>query len=289
MRARRGLLLPLGLAAVLACGELKEGTDTVAGADASTDAAPAEDAGAGDAVSDVPSPPEAGPADAGSGRLVFVTSAQVTGAFAVGKPDPWAAADAICATEAVANSLAGEFVAWLSYMSNGTAFNALGRIADAPYYLPGNLVRRRRAGARRELARGPPRERPARPARSARDGPASAAGRELGGDLGVDGHEARRDRLLGVRRLDERRHERGGDDRQRAAHPAVHGERLDDARQPSVRRAATPLLLPEVGRPHRTSGQPSSAMHVRRHHARAARGTPGIGGTSPSPGRSTRR
>ncbi len=49
------------------------------------------------------------PVDAASEnkRLVFVTAAQVDGAFASGAASPWAAADAICASEGIANSLAG--------------------------------------------------------------------------------------------------------------------------------------------------------------------------------------
>lgn len=73
-------------------------------------------------------------------RLVFVTSARYPATFAMGS-DPWTAADAICATEATGSSLPGTFVAWISYQTEaGAPFNAIGRIADAPYYLPVNAA-----------------------------------------------------------------------------------------------------------------------------------------------------
>ncbi len=85
-------------------------------------------------------PPDSGPPPDGSvlsTRLVFVTDAKVDGSFA-GAGDPWAAADAICATEARANSLPGTYVAWLSWeATTGTKFNAASRITDAAYSLPG--------------------------------------------------------------------------------------------------------------------------------------------------------
>lgn len=85
------------------------------------------------------------PVDASDGAVplhfVFVTSASVTGAFGAGLPagqTPWTAADDICRTEAMAASLPGKYVAWLSFTNaSGTKFNASGRIADWPYSLPG--------------------------------------------------------------------------------------------------------------------------------------------------------
>lgn len=73
-------------------------------------------------------------------RLVFVTSAQYPASFASAS-DPWTAGDTICAAEAAGSSLPGTFVAWISYENaQGTPFHAGGRIADAPYYLPGNAA-----------------------------------------------------------------------------------------------------------------------------------------------------
>jgi hypothetical protein len=132
------LVALVGVSALAACDGLKsaspaEPADEAGGvADAGdaglVDGAPADAAGEGAAP------------DAGAVRLVFVTTASVAGDFA-GAGNPWAAADAVCASEATANSLTGTFVAWLSYVDgNGTAFNAGTRIADAPYYLPGVLA-----------------------------------------------------------------------------------------------------------------------------------------------------
>lgn len=84
---------------------------------------------------------DAGPdGTAGPVHLVFVTTAKVDGAFAAAS-SPWVAADAICRSEAMANSLTGTYVAWVSYTDGvGTAFNAGTRISDVPYYLPGSLA-----------------------------------------------------------------------------------------------------------------------------------------------------
>lgn len=81
---------------------------------------------------------DAGSDDAGRpSGTVFVTTAKVDGAFAVGAASPMAAADAICANEALAAGLTGTYVAWLSYEDgNGTKFNAAARIGEMPYYLP---------------------------------------------------------------------------------------------------------------------------------------------------------
>ncbi len=80
---------------------------------------------------------DAGSEDAGARGTVFVTTAKVDGAFAVGAASPIAAADAICANEALAAGLPGTYVAWLSYEDgNGTKFNAAARIGEMPYYLP---------------------------------------------------------------------------------------------------------------------------------------------------------
>lgn len=108
------------------------GTSTAPPSDASTaadtapptDAAPTSDAGA----------------DAGSIHYVFVTSSSTNGAFAAdaGASTPWSFADERCNRDATAAGLAGRYVAWLSYTdSAGTKFNAIGRIADHAYYVPG--------------------------------------------------------------------------------------------------------------------------------------------------------
>lgn len=146
MRSRRAWLsLALGpLAVLVACGGLKEATDDVPAPEPTNDAATApsgdDGGGASDATADVGSDAGVSPPRPDAGPLVFVTSAQVKGDFAVGKTDPWAAADEICATEAKANSLAGTFVAWLSFEKSGTAFNAATRIADTAYSLPGSVA-----------------------------------------------------------------------------------------------------------------------------------------------------
>ena len=86
-------------------------------------------------VPDAPAPDAAG----SPAHLVFVTDAKVDGAFA-GAGDPWVAADAVCATEARANSLPGTYVAWLSWEpATGTKFNAASRISDFAYALPGGV------------------------------------------------------------------------------------------------------------------------------------------------------
>ena len=78
-----------------------------------------------------------GAEDASARGIVFVTTAKVDGAFAAEAKSPMAAADAICANEAVAAGLSGTYVAWLSYEDgNGTKFNAAARIGEMPYYLP---------------------------------------------------------------------------------------------------------------------------------------------------------
>lgn len=127
------------LALALACGGLKTAAED---AEPASDAGAVVDGGAAGVADAEPPPPDAGTAaaDAGTVHLVFVTSAQVNGAFATGKTDPWAAADEICATEARANNLSGTFVAWLSFNKAGTAFNAVTRITDAAYYLPGTIA-----------------------------------------------------------------------------------------------------------------------------------------------------
>lgn len=110
-------------------------TDTAADAGAIDDAQ--TDDPDGDA--DVPDagPDAAAPGDAGARGTVFVSTAKVDGAFAAGAASPTAAADAICANEALAAGLAGSYVAWLSYEDqNGTKFNAASRIGEMPYYLP---------------------------------------------------------------------------------------------------------------------------------------------------------
>ena len=110
-------------------------TDTAADAGAIDDAQtddPDGDAGVPDA-----GPDAAAPGDAGARGTVFVSTAKVDGAFAAGAASPTAAADAICANEALAAGLAGSYVAWLSYEDqNGTKFNAASRIGEMPYYLP---------------------------------------------------------------------------------------------------------------------------------------------------------
>ena len=90
----------------------------------------------GGPTSDAPSNEDAAPTK----RIVFVTSARYPGTFASGS-NPWTAADAICTSEAAGSSLPGTFVAWISYQNEaGAPFNASGRIADAPYYLPVNAA-----------------------------------------------------------------------------------------------------------------------------------------------------
>jgi hypothetical protein len=125
---------------VAACDGLKAAGDPApdSGIVAPASDGAVEDGGEPDDAADASTPSDAPSAPV---RLVFVTTAQVDGAFASAAASPWAAADAICASEATANSLGGTFVAWLSYVDgNGTAFNAGTRIADGPYYLPGVLA-----------------------------------------------------------------------------------------------------------------------------------------------------
>lgn len=132
--ARVGLA---GLLVVLvACGALKNADPSEPVLDAGDDGGLPGDVR--DAEVDVALPPV--DARAETVRLVFVTSARVNGAFALGKASPWAAADAVCATEAIANNLSGTFVAWLSYEKDGTSFNAGTRITDGAYHLPGTIA-----------------------------------------------------------------------------------------------------------------------------------------------------
>lgn len=95
--------------------------------------------------SGVPPRPPADAAEAGTPfHYVFVTSARLAGNFAAGLPagkTPWTFIDDLCQAEAIAASLPGRYVGWLSYTaSTGTKFNASGRIADWPYYLPGSAT-----------------------------------------------------------------------------------------------------------------------------------------------------
>lgn len=152
LAALLSLSLAVGAASVVASACV--GDDPTAAADASSSATatttattppPAGDGGGDSAAPDASLPDSAPPADTGapdaSGgvHLVFVTDAKVNGAFA-GGGDPWAAADAVCATEATANSLSGTFVAWLSWETPaGTKFSAASRITDAAYQLPGGV------------------------------------------------------------------------------------------------------------------------------------------------------
>lgn len=100
---------------------------------------PADAATVDATISDSAPPTDGATTDAAAPHLVFVTDAKVNGAFAA-TADPWAAADAVCATEARANSLPGLFVAWLSWESvTGTKFSAASRLTDAAYQLPGGV------------------------------------------------------------------------------------------------------------------------------------------------------
>ena len=146
------LSLALALRAASVVATACVGDDPVAAGDAAPSATttttattpPPSDGGGGDSAApdaslpDSTTPADTGAPDAGGGaHLVFVTDAKVNGAFA-GSGDPWAAADAVCATEATANSLSGTFVAWLSWeTAAGTRFSAASRITDAAYHLPG--------------------------------------------------------------------------------------------------------------------------------------------------------
>jgi hypothetical protein len=135
------------LVAAAACGDLKNASDQGAPTDAGPDAGegadgspstPGLDGAAGDAGQDAR--PDGGDGAASPVHLVFVTTGSVDGSFA-GAGSPWAAADAICASEATANNLTGTFVAWLSYEDSfGTKFNAGTRIPDVAFYLPGTLA-----------------------------------------------------------------------------------------------------------------------------------------------------
>lgn len=79
--------------------------------------------------------------DSGTARmLVFVTSTKVKGDFAVDAGTPWAAADAICATDAAGAGLTGSYRALLSYQVGETDYTAAGRIPDTAYYLPGSVT-----------------------------------------------------------------------------------------------------------------------------------------------------
>jgi hypothetical protein len=131
-------LLLVSTVACVACAELKSGGEVPADASVpAVDASPSMP----DAAGDLDSGAIVEDADASAPvHLVFVTTAKVDGSFA-SSSSPWPAADAICATEAVANSLPGTFVAWISYTDmNGTAFNAGTRIPDVAYYLPGSVA-----------------------------------------------------------------------------------------------------------------------------------------------------
>lgn len=108
-----------------------------------TSTTPTSDAALPDTSTPVDSSADTATPDAGGLHYVFVTSGSTTGAFAVGLPapqNPWTFADERCSREAIAASLPGRYVAWLSFTDGvGTKFNASGRIADWPYYLPGGL------------------------------------------------------------------------------------------------------------------------------------------------------
>lgn len=145
MRSLRSLSLSLFLAAA-ACGDLKSASPEAAPSDAGANGVdgspdPRADAAAGaDGGADGATGVDAGDGAAAPGHLVFVTTAQVDGSFGAAST-PWQAADAICASEATANSLPGTFVAWLSYVDGfGTSFNASTRIPNVAYYLPGTLA-----------------------------------------------------------------------------------------------------------------------------------------------------
>jgi hypothetical protein len=67
------------------------------------------------------------------GKLVFATSGEYSGNL--GRV---AGADSKCTAAATAAGLTGSFVAWISYRTyngNTTVYNAIDRIADAPFYL----------------------------------------------------------------------------------------------------------------------------------------------------------
>ena len=119
----------LGLAMTIACASSGSDSGTDASVDSGTDADTGNDSGSGGSGSGgVGGNAGAGGGEAPSERLVFVTAAVRDADF-----DGLEGADALCADEALAAGLAGEFKAWLSTLGSPVS-NRLNQSA-VPYVL----------------------------------------------------------------------------------------------------------------------------------------------------------